>query len=151
MGATSVGAALVRYSTFDGKEGGKKKTRGQFEVKAVAWDASCGGEDMDMLLIDHFTSEFDAKHNPKVSSKTAPKAIAKLRKQVRKTKEILSANQDAPMTVEGMHEDFDFRTSISRTAFEGLAEAAGIARSAVAPLKTILDALPEHNITLTDV
>ena len=151
MGATSVGAALVRYSTFDGKEGGKKKTHGQFEVKAVAWDASCGGEDMDMLLIDHFTSEFDAKHNPKVSSKTAPKAIAKLRKQVRKTKEILSANQDAPMTVEGMHEDFDFRTSISRTAFEGLAEAAGIARCAVAPLKTILDALPEHNITLTDV
>ena len=38
MGATSVGAALVRYSTFDGKEAGKKKTHGQFEIKAVAWD-----------------------------------------------------------------------------------------------------------------
>ena len=151
MGATSVGAALVRYSTFEGKEAGKKKTHGQFEVKAVAWDASCGGEDMDMLLVDHFTKEFDDKHKPKVSSSKAPRAISKLRKQVRKTKEILSANKEAPMTVEGMHEDVDFRSSIKRTEFEALAEKHGVMECAVKPLQTILESLPDHNVTLKDI
>jgi len=92
MGATSAGAALVRYSTFEGKESGKKKQHGQFEIKAVKWDESVGGEDMDMILLEHFLAEFDAKHKPSVSAFDSPKAIAKLRKQVRKTKEILSAN-----------------------------------------------------------
>ena len=68
MGATSAGAALVRYSTFDGKEGGKKKTHGQFEIKAVAWDEACGGEDMDMVLVDHFAAEFDAARSPSARS-----------------------------------------------------------------------------------
>ena len=151
MGATSVGAALVRYSTFDGKEAGKKKTHGQFEIKAVAWDESCGGEDMDLLLIEHFANEFDEKHEPQVSSLISPKAISKLRKQVRKTKEILSANKEAPMTVEGMHEDVDFRSSIKRSDFERLAEEAGVSKCAVAPLQTILDSLPEHDVTLKDI
>ena len=151
MGATSVGAALVRYSTFEGKDAGKKKTHGQFEVKAVKWDESCGGEDMDMLLVDHFAAEFDAKHKPKVSVSDAPKAIAKLRKQVRKTKEILSANREAPLSVEGMHEDVDFRSSIKRTTFEELAARVGLFDRAVAPLKAIIDLLPDHNITLKDV
>ena len=151
MGSTSVGAGLVRYSTFEAKEAGKKKTHGQFEVKAVKWDESCGGEDMDMLLVDHFAAEFDAKHKPKVSVSDAPKAIAKLRKQVRKTKEILSANREAPLSVEGMHEDVDFRSTIKRTTFEELAAGVGLFDRAVAPLKAIIDLLPDYNITLKDV
>merc|ERR1719163_2698287 len=118
LGATSAGAALVRYSTFEGKDAGKKKQHGQFEIKAVKWDDSVGGEDMDMLLVDHFLAEFDAKHKPSVSAFDSPKAIAKLRKQVRKTKEILSANKEAPLSVEGMHEDVDFRSTITRKDFE---------------------------------
>ena len=151
MGATSVGAALVRYSTFDGKEAGKKKTHGQFEIKAVAWDESCGGEDMDMVLVDHFAAEFDAAHKPSASALASPRAVSKLRKQVRKTKEILSANKEAPISVEGMHEDHDFRSSIKRAEFEKLAETAGIRACATAPLQTILERLPEHGVALKDV
>ena len=151
MGATSVGAALVRYSSFEAKEAGKKKQHGQFEIKRTAWDATCGGEDMDMLLVDHFLAEFDAKHKPSKPAKSAPRAIAKLRKQVRKTKEILSANKEAPISVEGMHEDHDFRSSIKRSSFESLAESVGLFDRAVAPLKAIVDALPEYNLTLKDV
>ena len=151
MGATSVGAALVRYSTFDGKEAGKKKTHGQFEIKAVAWDESCGGEDMDMVLVDHFATEFDDAHKPSVSALASPRAVSKLRKQVRKTKEILSANKEAPISVEGMHEDHDFRSSIKRAEFEKLAETAGIRACATAPLQTILERLPEHGVALKDL
>ena len=151
MGATSAGAALVRYSTFDGKEAGKKKTHGQFEIKAVSWDEACGGEDMDMVLVDHFAAEFDATHKPSTSALASPRAVSKLRKQVRKTKEILSANKEAPISVEGMLEDHDFRSSIKRAEFEKLAETAGIRTCAAAPLRAILERLPEHGVTLKDV
>ena len=53
---------------FEGKESGKKKQHGQFEIKAVKWDESVGGEDMDMILLEHFLAEFDAKHKPSVLS-----------------------------------------------------------------------------------
>ena len=104
-----------------------------------------------MLLVDHFLAEFDAKHKPSKPAKSAPRAIAKLRKQVRKTKEILSANKEAPISVEGMHEDHDFRSSIKRSSFESLAESVGLFDRAVAPLKAIVDALPEYNLTLKDL
>jgi len=151
LGATSAGAALVRYSTFDGKDAGKKKQHGQFEIKAVKWDESVGGEDMDMLLVDHFLAEFDAKHKPSVSAFDSPKAIAKLRKQVRKTKEILSANKEAPLSVEGMHEDVDFRSTITRKDFEALAKEKGIFTRAAGPLKAIVDSLADFDITLKDI
>ena len=93
IGASSSSAALVRYSTFDGKEAGKKKKHGQFELKAVKWDSGVGGENLDMLLVDHFTKEFDEKHKTETPATGNPRAIGKLRKQVRKTKEILSANK----------------------------------------------------------
>jgi hypoxia up-regulated 1 len=130
---------------------GTKKSNGQFEIKAVKWDTSTGGEDMDMLLVDHFLAEFDEKHKPQVPAKDSPKAIAKLRKQVRKTKEILSANKEAPLSVEGMHEDVDFRSTISREKFEEMATSVGLFDRAVAPLKAIVELLPEFNITMDDV
>ena len=151
LGATSAGAALVRYSTFEGKDAGKKKQHGQFEIKAVKWDESVGGEDMDMLLVDHFLAEFDAKHKPSVSAFDSPKAIAKLRKQVRKTKEILSANKEAPLSVEGMHEDVDFRSTITRKDFEALAKEKGIFTRAAGPLKAIVESLADFDITLKDI
>ena len=55
------------------------------------------------------------------------------------------------MTVEGMHEDVDFRSSIKRTEFEALAEKHGVMECAVKPLQTILESLPDHNVTLKDI
>ena len=41
----------------------------------MAWDATLGGESLDMLLLDHFAKEFEASHpgldphkSPKVGS-----------------------------------------------------------------------------------
>jgi hypoxia up-regulated 1 len=47
--------------------------------------------------------------------------MAKLRKQVRRTKEVLSANSAAPISVEELHEGKDFQSSIKREEFEALA------------------------------
>ena len=99
-----------------------------------------------------FPAEFDAKHKPEAPRASSPRAIAKLRKQVRKTKEILSANKEAPISVEGMHEDHDFRSSIKRSSFESLA---GVRRP-LRPRRRAAEghrgrALPEYNLTLKDV
>eukprot|EP00882_Tetradesmus_deserticola_P024516 GHRQ01026801.1.p1 GENE.GHRQ01026801.1~~GHRQ01026801.1.p1 ORF type:complete len:260 (+),score=164.77 GHRQ01026801.1:1532-2311(+) len=47
--------------------------------------------------------------------------MAKLRRQVRRTKEVLSANTGAPFSVEELHEGKDFQSSIKRKEFEALA------------------------------
>lgn len=43
--------------------------------------------------------------------RSSPKAMAKLKKEVRKTKEVLSANTEAPISVEALYDDRDFRSA----------------------------------------
>jgi hypothetical protein len=42
--------------------------------------------------------------------------MAKLLRQCKRTKEILSANNEAPISVESIHGEIDFRSSITRGA-----------------------------------
>eukprot|EP01023_Acetabularia_acetabulum_P001729 TRINITY_DN1067_c1_g1_i1.p1 TRINITY_DN1067_c1_g1~~TRINITY_DN1067_c1_g1_i1.p1 ORF type:complete len:530 (-),score=120.92 TRINITY_DN1067_c1_g1_i1:1759-3348(-) len=115
VGYDSVEAALVRYSTYDVK----KDAQNQFEVKDVVWSDNVGGRDMDVILMEHFAAEFNEKFKSDDILKS-PKAVAKLRKQVKRTKEILSANQEAPFNVEELYDDKDFSSSITRVKFEEL-------------------------------
>jgi hypothetical protein len=83
--------------------------------------------------MEHFADEFNAQLNKASASgsdsgspapqdvRTAPRAMAKLRKQVSRTKQILSANSEAPMSVEELWQDRDFRSTITREKFEELA------------------------------
>ncbi len=54
--------------------------RSQFEVKDVVWDEHLGAEKLDLLLLDHFADEFQAKHGTDI--RQFPKAVAKLKRQV---------------------------------------------------------------------
>lgn len=81
MGASSVEAALIKYSSFDVKEFGKVNTHSQFEVKDVAWDANAGAQYLDMLLVNHFADQFEAKHAGS-DVRSNPRAVAKLKRQV---------------------------------------------------------------------
>jgi hypoxia up-regulated 1 len=68
------------------------------------------------------------------------------RPQVKRTKEVLSANSEAHISVEELFEGRDFRSSIKREAFEALA-AHAFARAA-APLSAIV---ARNNLTAEDV
>lgn len=50
-----------------------------------------------------------------------PKVVSKMAKPVRRTKEMLSANVDAPFIVEELFNGIDFMSSISRDEFETIA------------------------------
>lgn len=76
-------------------------------MKGISWDASLGGQNMETRLVDHFAAEFKEKSGIDVFNH--PKGMAKLKKQVKRTKEILSANSEASISVESLVDGHDFR------------------------------------------
>ncbi|MCO5583506.1 hypothetical protein L7F22_037417 [Adiantum nelumboides] len=136
MGAKSVYVALVYYSAYVTKEFGKNKTVNQFQVKEVSWDASLGGLTMESRLLEYAVDLFNKEIGGGIDLRAFPKALAKLKKQVKRTKEILSANTEAILSVEGLHDNRDFRTVISRKKFEELCE--DLWERALIPIKQVL-------------
>lgn len=136
MGANSVEVAHVKFSSFVVKEGYKNNTYSQFETMQVKWDSDTGAEDLDVVLTNHFADEFEALH-PGTNIRGSPRAMAKLKRECKRTKEILSANSDAPLNVESLHNDLDFRTSITRAKFEEIA--GDFFEKAALPLKELID------------
>ncbi|XP_010440120.1 PREDICTED: heat shock 70 kDa protein 17 [Camelina sativa] len=136
MGSSSTYAALVYYSAYSEKEYGKTVSVNQFQVKDVRWDSGLGGQSMEMRLVEHFADEFNKQLGNGVDVRKFPKAMAKLKKQVKRTKEILSANTAAPISVESLHDDRDFRSTISREKFEELCK--DLWERSLTPLKDVL-------------
>lgn len=91
------------------------------QVKDVKWDAELGGQNMELRLVEYFADEFNKQFGNGVDIRNSPKAMAKLKKQVKRTKEILSANMMAPISVESLYEDRDFRLACNtRSTFSCL-------------------------------
>lgn len=64
------------------------------------------------------------------------RAMAKLLIEAQRTKEILSANQEAYPTIEGLYEDVDFRYHVTRQKFEELCS--DLLERVVKPIETLL-------------
>jgi len=79
------------------------------QVKDVRWNSKLGGVEMEMRLVNYFADQFNKQLGNGVDIRQSPKAMAKLKKQVKRTKEILSANTAAPISVESLYNDVDFR------------------------------------------
>eukprot|EP00887_Chlorella_sp_A99_P006297 scaffold3.g6297.t1 len=149
VGASSVQAALVRFSAYPDRAPGARQggpAVSQFEVRDVAWALGTGGDELEAALVDHFATQFNAQLGGGGDVRASPKAMAKLRKQVKRTKQILSANIEAPLSVEELYEDRDFRASISREQFEALA--GDFWERATAPLAALL---ARNNLSGADV
>ncbi|CAK9136008.1 unnamed protein product [Ilex paraguariensis] len=136
MGASSTYAALVYFSAYNAKEYGKTVSVNQFQVKDVRWDAELGGQNLELRLVEYFADEFNKQLGNGVDIRKSPKAMAKLKKQIKRTKEILSANTVAPISVESLYDDRDFRSTITREKFEELCE--DLWEKSLIPLKEVL-------------
>lgn len=139
MGSGSTEVALVRYSSYPAKDAAGKATRvSQLEVRDVDWDHELGSNLLDVVLARHFTARFAEKFKFDLDAVLgSPKAMAKMKKQVRRTKEMLSANNAAPISVEEFYEGKDFQSSITREDFETLVS--GFFERAAAPLLRIIE------------
>ncbi|PPR84240.1 hypothetical protein GOBAR_AA36478 [Gossypium barbadense] len=136
MGSSSTYAALVFYSAYNSKEFGKTVSVNQFQVKDVRWDSELGGQNMELRLVEYFADEFNKQVGNGVDVRKHPKAMAKLKKQVKRTKEILSANTAASISVESLYDDRDFRSTITREKFEELC--ADLWDKSLVPVKEVL-------------
>ncbi|KAI3417031.1 uncharacterized protein J3R85_014881, partial [Psidium guajava] len=137
MGSSSTYAALVYFSAYSTKEFGKTVSVNQFQVKDVRWNAELGGQNMELRLVEYFADEFNKQVGNAVDVRKSPKAMAKLKKQVKRTKGILSANTMAPISVESLYDDRDFRSTITREKFEELC--ADLWEKALLPVKEVLE------------
>ena len=146
MGSTSLTTSLIEFSAYKGKDMGKKKDIGQFIVKGVTWDSTIGAAELERVLTEHFVDEFHEKHKVDVDIRTVPRAMAKMKKNIKKLKEVLSANKDGFLSVQSLYDDIDFSSKITREKFEELA--GDFWERATAPLKKLLE---ETGIKAEDV
>ncbi|GJV74046.1 heat shock 70 kDa protein 16 [Tanacetum coccineum] len=90
--------------------------RGGMKVLSHASDQNLGGRDFDEVLFKHFADKFKEQYNIDVYSNT--RACIRLRASCEKLKKVLSANTEAPLSIECLIEDKDVRGIITREEFE---------------------------------
>jgi len=113
-------------------------SQGQFQVKSTAYDRHFGGRDLDYALVQHFASEFKDKY--KIDVLSNPKAVFRLAAQAERLKKVLSANAEAPLSVESLMNDMDVSSKLSREQFEALPPVSDVLQRVTAPLQDALQA-----------
>lgn len=106
IGHSSMSVAVVAFS------------KGQLAVKSAAYDTHLGGRDIDYALVRYFSEEFKTKY--KIDVLSNPKATFRLYASAEKLKKILSANAEAPLSVESIMNDVDASSRLTREQYEQL-------------------------------
>lgn len=120
MGSTSLQVSIAEFSNQIVPDGFKKnKTISSFQVLASAWDEALGGAKFDLRLAEHLATEFNAKLDGE-DVRTLARPMAKIRAQAKKTKTVLSANDQIPVVMQSLYKDLDFFTSMTRSQLEKL-------------------------------
>jgi heat shock protein 4 len=118
--------------------------KGELAVKSTAWDRHFGGRDFDKALVDHFAKEFKEKY--KIDIKTNPKAHVRVAAAAEKMKKILSANAQAPISIESLMNDVDVQGMMKREELEELLQP--LLERATGPLE---QALAEAKLKIEDI
>lgn len=118
--------------------------KGKLNVVSTAYDRHFGGRNIDQVLVDHFAKEFSAKY--KLDLVSSPKAMFRLSAAVEKMKKILSANAQAPISVESIMNDVDVSAMMKREELEALVQPL-LVRS-IDPIKR---ALADANLSPEDI
>ncbi|XP_015898589.3 heat shock 70 kDa protein 16 [Ziziphus jujuba] len=92
---------------------------GHMKILSHAFDSSLGGRDFDEVLFHHFAGQFREQYSVNVYSNA--KACIRLRSACEKLKKVLSANAEAPLSIECLMEEKDVKGFIKREEFENLA------------------------------
>ena len=91
---------------------------GSFTVKSTRGDTHLGGIEFDNRMVDHFVKEFEKKYNKDISNNK--NALCRLRIACEEAKIRLSSSVEAPIEIDSLKDDIDFKSSISQRVFEEL-------------------------------
>ena len=92
--------------------------KGELTVKSTVSDRQFGGRNIDKVLVDHFAKEFKEKF--KIDINENPKARFRVIAAVERLKKILSANSNAPISIESVMNDVDVKGFLKREELEEL-------------------------------
>ncbi|XP_078437019.1 heat shock protein 70 (Hsp 70) family protein [Wolffia australiana] len=92
--------------------------RGQMRILSHASDSCLGGRDFDEVLFRYFSEKFKEEYKIDVNSNL--RAGIRLRAACEKVKKVLSANAEAPLSIECLMEEKDVKGFIKREEFERL-------------------------------
>lgn len=150
MGNTHTQVSINAHSSYTLREAGVNRTFSQFKVVGKGWNFGVGGGHFDSVLIEKFASAFNAaghlKNQPVKDVRQIPRAMAKLKKNVQRVKEILSVNDEYPVVVESLAADKDFKMNVKRTDFE--LWSADLLAKVLLPIE---EALADANLTKADL
>nr|GEZ03959.1 heat shock 70 kDa protein 16-like [Tanacetum cinerariifolium] len=94
--------------------------QGEMKILSHTFDQNLGGRDFDEVLFEHFAAQFKEQYKIDVHSNT--RASIRLRASCEKLKKVLSANTEAPLSIECLIEDNDVKGIITRDEFENLSQ-----------------------------
>ncbi|XP_063799542.1 hypoxia up-regulated protein 1 [Pseudophryne corroboree] len=117
MGSRSTTCTIVTYQTTKTKDSG---TQPQLQVLGVGFDRTLGGLEIDLRLRDRLAVLFNEQKKSKKDVRENPRAMVKLLKEANRVKTILSANNDHMAQIEGLMDDIDFKTKMTRQELEDL-------------------------------
>lgn len=118
MGASHTTATIVSYSTTKVKDRGYAETVPQVAVKGVGFDVALGGLEMDIRLRDHLVQAFKKLHKTKKDITENPRSMAKMLKEAKRVRQVLSANNEHLAQIENVFEEKDFRVKVTRSLME---------------------------------
>lgn len=97
---------------------------GVFEVKSTNGDTHLGGEDFDMVIVNHFLEEFKKEHGIDIKDDKA--AMQRLKEEAEKAKKELSSSQETDVNLPFLTADADgpkhFEYKMTRAKLESLVE-----------------------------
>ena len=118
--------------------------KGELAVRSAAYDRHFGGRNFDKALVDHFAKEFKEKY--KIDIFTNAKAVVRVAAAAEKMKKILSANAQAPISIESLMNDVDVQGMMKRDELEALLQP--LLERATIPLE---QALAEAKLKIEDI
>lgn len=118
IGAYKATAAVVSYQLVRDKS--TKEVMPSLQIMGVGYDRSLGGLEMQLRLRDHLAKKFNEMKKTTTDVFTNDRAMAKLFKEAGRVKNILSANSEIYAQIEGLLEEHDFKTQVTRDEFENM-------------------------------
>ncbi|KAJ6109487.1 hypothetical protein N7486_001722 [Penicillium sp. IBT 16267x] len=132
IGASDYTASIVEFR------------KGELNVKATACERHFGGRNFDIALTERFADEFKEKY--KIDIRTHPKAWSRTVAAAEKMKKVMSANPQAPLSIESLMEDTDVKTMVKREELEEMVKP--LLDRLTVPLE---QALAEAKLTVDDI
>ncbi|KAI8619321.1 Hsp70 protein-domain-containing protein [Chytriomyces sp. MP71] len=134
MGAGSTRATLARFTASSKK----KNAPPQVEILAVGHDRTLGGRAIDVKLQHHLAKIFSKSAGAKAKEPVwgNARSMARLLKEANRVKQILSANTETIASVEGLHEEIDFKVKVTRSELEALC--GDYFKKVLEPIKAVL-------------